>query len=949
MADVTLTGEGGDVILDNLIQPPAAKGFGARGFNVSLQSAKSAAGGLIRLAGNVTGSKGIEQYGADLSTQADEAASADAMRVEDIHGFGDALDFAKYGIGYLVPQLLLSVAGGAVGKGIGALASRKVAADATRQLIQQTGMVGGAYAVSAGQEIGSIYNDATKEGTPNAPERAITGGLAAGLLDVVPEFLAARKLGLVGDVAGSTKKGFGAVASQAAKVGAQGAALEGVTEAAQTGIERLSAGQPLTGAEANSDYLNSAVLGALGGGVIGAPVGAVEQHLAAGQQAAQDAAAQQAAAQQAATQQAAADEAARQAAAANAPPEINPNPAEPLPILSLNGLPQDPIEAAHAQAVRDQAAQPIDPQIAHDFIVSQRDQLQTQVDGLQAQLKLPQDQRGATKQAITQQMKQIQAKIDDHNVQIGAIRNTISSPLTEAINRATSEQQANEAAAQAEATATKTAPAQPAPTSDIIALPGAAPAVDTKPAQIAVAQLKREQGQLISADEAKLLRSVATQPVTPKLELALSGRTVPREVARTLPLTERREVFRETLAQAATTRVDELVKAGVIREKARNSTVNALNALAARAVQHPTEQAMQHEITQGVAKALKGKANKDDVSVFTDNLLRDVAAASPTLFSKEQALEPGDVIQSIDVHDALFEQKGAEALAVLRQMIGTDPDLEVRLYQASPGSPVGSYTRTQAYKDVIELATNSQDVLSVAAHEGFHYLEHRVLNSMERGVIARSFTRGRPLFERVLSQAQAYDRANGTNLADEILSIPEEAHAYGFQFWRSGALQVQGTLARVFEKVRQLLERITNYFLGSGFVSTEDIFEAIDRGAYAADNRGEQFGAFDALTPELQLNSKAALIDMERQTRNGELEREQLMSNVADLLDKGQLRSSTFKELFGANKDSILGGLKRWRLQNIASGNYISKFSQGLRQRPEGAAGIHAAQEHADC
>lgn len=1310
MPDVNLTNVGGDVLLDDLVKPPEQPGAFAKGIRSSYEGIKSTAGGLVRLAGKGFGAKPVEQYGADLAAQADEAAAADSMRVEDVHGVGDAVNFLKYGAGYVIPQLLLAVAGGAVGRGIGNAASRSVAEKATRNLIEQAGMAGGAYAISAGQEIGSIYNDAVKEGTKDAETRSITGGLAAGLLDVVPEALAARKLGLLGNTAGAGKKGFGAIAGQAGKVAAQGAGLEAVTEGAQTGIERLAAGQSLTGPEANSDYLNSAVLGAIGGGVVGAPIGAVE-----------------------ATR-----------AAKEAPPALPPAPAaqEPLPTVQPDALPQlnpslvpnDPIAQAEHQAALQRVQEPINTELEHSFVSGQRDQLQAKLDTLQKENDLPKDQR-RSKQDIATQIKLTQALIAAHNEHLTSLNALITpSPLNDAIDkqkfakRFTKLDQMEQAAppindAPAEVSSdykpkgTVSAEGVVVPregltnqryTSEVLDLPGNG-AVDTRGAALQIARIKRDNGQLLTAEEAKLLRG--EQKAAPTL--ALGEASNPREVSKSLPAKERQEAFRDTIAKAATSRVDEMIKAGALRDKIRTSTVNAINLVASKAAQAPTEAAAHAEIANGIAKVLKGKVNQNDVSVFTESLLRDVQTAPVTFFSKAKTVANGmvtfthwgnvpngvldpskigtgvkgrdqaaavefgipyssavvrgssytepavqsrqehvgaipgaqvyqaqnwradplyhqalasifkrygnsediafaqymksirdqgfkaaefangqlrifandveahpvpsvsamqeratailsrhnstggsstnmvtgvdlggthayavsvykgrevqipgqptqaqlrdyiaanqdllgdpnnvlgtwfnpkdehtyldisvtapnvqialalgrennqlavfylrtfdtipvgskqlfdiaqvynslaglppaqtldyakvqpnamreianayekldvdnrldlatqrayaqfiaeteaqfeflsqyikiepytppsgsvtsaaqpyansadmmkDVLENkhlsvwtggddhplmtreqnwhfravhdifghaktgfefgargelnatrahaqmygslaipalvtetigqnawvnfsatnegktpadkayavqkadllptglwqplladvrraqnatVDHYDAIYQDKGRDAIELIRGIVGNDPKLELRLFQAQPGDPAGSYTRASKHKDIIELATNQKDILSTAAHEAYHYLEERTLPGSERAVLQRAFANGKPLFTAVLDQARAYDRLNGTQLADEILSIPQEARAYGFQFWRQGKLQADGAIARAFQKIQQVLERISNWVRGHGFTSAEDIFDAIEKGKFA--------------------------------------------------------------------------------------------------------------------
>jgi hypothetical protein len=85
----------------------------------------------------------------------------------------------------------------------------------------------------------------------------------------------------------------------------------------------------------------------------------------------------------------------------------------------------------------------------------------------------------------------------------------------------------------------------------------------------------------------------------------------------------------------------------------------------------------------------------------------------------------------------------------------------------------------------------------------------------------------------LVAKAEAYDAANGTDITSEIRAIPAEARAYGFEFWRRGELDAQGMIAKVFQKLARVMERIRNYIDGLGFTSYEDLFAMIRRGEYA--------------------------------------------------------------------------------------------------------------------
>jgi len=183
--------------------------------------------------------------------------------------------------------------------------------------------------------------------------------------------------------------------------------------------------------------------------------------------------------------------------------------------------------------------------------------------------------------------------------------------------------------------------------------------------------------------------------------------------------------------------------------------------------------------------------------------------------------------------DAEYTARGERALTELSRILGAPKDLEVRMFvQRDENGFAGRY-RVEPLKHIIELAYNAKDVPSLAAHEAFHYLETNVLGHGERTVIRRALAKGSPMFKQLVERARAYDAANGTRTAEEIEAVPQEAHAYGFEYWKRGEFKATGALEAVFRKIRQILERVRNFVDGLGFRSIEDVYRAIDLGAYA--------------------------------------------------------------------------------------------------------------------
>jgi hypothetical protein len=196
--------------------------------------------------------------------------------------------------------------------------------------------------------------------------------------------------------------------------------------------------------------------------------------------------------------------------------------------------------------------------------------------------------------------------------------------------------------------------------------------------------------------------------------------------------------------------------------------------------------------------------------------------------------------------------KGVKMLEALESIVGTPARLMARVVGEVEGG-TGSITFGQA-RDVIAMSVHALDGTSLAAHEGYHYLEQRVLNRDEKAIISRAFKRGSSTYNALMARAREYDRVNGTNISDEIAGSQREATAYGYEFWNRGELTATSTLERVWQKIKQVAERIANAVRGLGFQSQEDIFRAIQEGQYA--QRGD--AGLAAYAPKLASRGAAA-------------------------------------------------------------------------------------------
>jgi hypothetical protein len=176
----------------------------------------------------------------------------------------------------LIRKAVLKEANDLMATSAGKLTAEQAVQQATKAVAKNIGETSALLAYGGAQELGTIYPEAEAEALKKGETlsggdlaRVWAAGLAAGRIEGLTD-----KLG-IGAVTGKVKiPGLGTRLGQAGAMGAAGAVTEGVTEAAQTGIERFGAGQEILSPEGQKDIINSAALGALGGGAIGGGIGA---------------------------------------------------------------------------------------------------------------------------------------------------------------------------------------------------------------------------------------------------------------------------------------------------------------------------------------------------------------------------------------------------------------------------------------------------------------------------------------------------------------------------------------------------------------------------------------------------------------------------------------------------------------------------------------------------
>lgn len=272
------------------------RGAAGRGWDVAWKQLPQLAGGAIFAIGDWADLDSWKEYGLDLYRRKSEEIAAlqrdtdSFMRNWEQGDIGDWAEFLKYGAGYVAGQAVQTVATGGLGalggraalakavvpfveKKIGEKVAAGVARDvAEKEVAREFAAKLGGWAAWSGfnftQELGEIYPDMAEQVQADGREidtedrlRAI--GAAA--LATIPETIADAL-----NVGAALRGAKGAtLARRAATQVPVGMAREAGTEAVQTAIERYGAQQEVFSDEGVREIVDSAALGAIGGGLAG--------------------------------------------------------------------------------------------------------------------------------------------------------------------------------------------------------------------------------------------------------------------------------------------------------------------------------------------------------------------------------------------------------------------------------------------------------------------------------------------------------------------------------------------------------------------------------------------------------------------------------------------------------------------------------------------------------
>ena len=319
-------------------KPASESGDTSRGFTTALESTPALLKGAVGFAGAVgektfgeggafTALKkyGLEGYQKDMEKIGERAKETDDVtKAWDRAKQGDIgalVDWAQYGIGYLGGNVVETAATALLGSAVGSLtagpagtvaggvggavgkeatkgfvknlvegmvakeaarlaekeglqtATEQITKEATKSVARGIGSTAALVGSGILKETGSIYGEAVEQAGGKDLDagdlaRVFGSGVVAGMSEAVLD-----RLGLDA-ITGKIKIPGGGRVGSAFVGGAVGVGAEGGQELFQTAVERFGAAKALTGEDAINEYINAFALGGLGGGTIGAAVGA---------------------------------------------------------------------------------------------------------------------------------------------------------------------------------------------------------------------------------------------------------------------------------------------------------------------------------------------------------------------------------------------------------------------------------------------------------------------------------------------------------------------------------------------------------------------------------------------------------------------------------------------------------------------------------------------------
>jgi hypothetical protein len=131
---------------------------------------------------------------------------------------------------------------------------------------------------------------------------------------------------------------------------------------------------------------------------------------------------------------------------------------------------------------------------------------------------------------------------------------------------------------------------------------------------------------------------------------------------------------------------------------------------------------------------------------------------------------------------------------------------------------------------LITISANALDPVKTLKHEGIHALRTMGLFTGKEWGTLEAAARKQGWVESNNVRG-LYEGVYKDRITDDLLT--EEAIAEQFSLWRQGAKNVTGTIAKLFERIQEFLDRVGNALRGQGFQTADDVFASVKGGDVA--------------------------------------------------------------------------------------------------------------------
>jgi len=196
---------------------------------------------------------------------------------------------------------------------------------------------------------------------------------------------------------------------------------------------------------------------------------------------------------------------------------------------------------------------------------------------------------------------------------------------------------------------------------------------------------------------------------------------------------------------------------------------------------------------------------------------------------------------------AILEAKLSE---IVGRVAGKDATVDAFLRESitdSNGRPLaGRYDESSGEVEVSQLA---KDFEGAAYKEAYHRAAGRVMDKEDLARVRRLVAKGGEFRKRLVDAVKNDEMQDANSRAAVLADIDRsaaEAEGYAFEYWTKGELRAPTVVGRLWEGVREFVDRLKSALRGKGFVSDQDVFRSLQSNVLATNRRAKPFGVQSA-------------------------------------------------------------------------------------------------------